>query len=134
MKAEEVPPELVQLAQARLVEEYGGHGWPGDVGARELLAEAITRWEQIRPQVCPFDCDSCHDDDQCPCERLGCAGYQEKACVPQECPPFQEMNLDVTRMWFGNEHGWLTHDEAVQRGFRDELGAQPIMYRVNDDG
>ena len=23
--------------------------------------------------VCPFDCDSCHDED-CICDRLGCAG------------------------------------------------------------
>lgn len=40
----------------------------------------------------------------------------------------------ITKMWFGEEHGWLTYNEAVARGFRDELGAQPIMYPVNDDG
>lgn len=25
------------------------------------------------PDVCPFDCDSCHGED-CPCDRLGCEG------------------------------------------------------------
>ena len=24
-------------------------------------------------EVCPYDCDSCHDSD-CPCDRLGCGG------------------------------------------------------------
>lgn len=25
------------------------------------------------PDHCPYDCDSCHDED-CPCDRMGCAG------------------------------------------------------------
>lgn len=31
--------------------------------------------------VCPFDCDHCHGED-CPCERLGCAGHKD----PYETP------------------------------------------------
>lgn len=27
------------------------------------------------PNHCPYDCDSCHDDE-CPCGRLGCAGSE----------------------------------------------------------
>ena len=63
MNAEEVPVELVQLA-----------GWHLDEELEELLAAVLSRWEQIRPQVCPYDCDGCHSDE-CPCDRLGCAGY-----------------------------------------------------------
>lgn len=31
--------------------------------------------------VCPFDCDGCHDDD-CICGRLGCAGYGKESEEP----------------------------------------------------
>lgn len=34
------------------------------------LAERLF---DLRPAWCPYDCDSCHDDE-CPCERSGCAG------------------------------------------------------------
>jgi hypothetical protein len=37
-----------------------------------------SSWEANREpeiEVCPYDCDSCHDSD-CPCDRLGCAGSQ----------------------------------------------------------
>lgn len=30
----------------------------------------------INNYFCPFDCDSCHSDD-CPCDRLGCAGHDQ---------------------------------------------------------
>lgn len=170
MTPEEVPTELILLA-------WNGDGPGADI--RKVLASVLTRWEEIRPQVCPYDCDGCHDDE-CPCDRLGCAGYEEDdnpggSCaegVP--CPPFEDVTLEIspdppepgafaraafgdewtertaagyaarraqweceggiTKMWFGEEHGWLTYDEAVARGFRDKLGAQPIVYPVNDDG
>lgn len=32
-------------------------------------------------EVCPYDCDSCHDDE-CPCPRLGCAGYGTEDTTP----------------------------------------------------
>lgn len=63
-----------------------------------------------------------------------CMCEDELVCEPQTCPPFQTMMLSVTKLWFGGKHGWLTYDEAVARGLRDQLGAQPIVYRVNDDG
>lgn len=37
------------------------------VRAQEIAAPAV--------QVCPFDCDGCHDED-CPCDRSGCAGSE----------------------------------------------------------
>jgi len=41
-----------------------------------VLPEHITALEpEPEPDVCPFDCDSCHDED-CPCDRLGCAGSE----------------------------------------------------------
>lgn len=49
-----------------------------------LLEAAVKDWECGVPMtmtgdryVCPFDCDNCHDDD-CPCDRLGCAGYRHE--------------------------------------------------------
>lgn len=111
MTPEEIPAELIQILDQRAGKEHSRTG-----SVVSCLAEILTRWEQIRPHVCPYDCDNCHDES-CPCERLGCAGFQELACTPQECPPFQEMNLDVQRVWFGQEHGWLTYDEAVAKGF-----------------
>lgn len=74
MTPAEVPDELVALASERLADEYGGHGWPGDEGARELLAAVLTRWEELRPEWCPYDCDGCHHEE-CPCDRMGCAGW-----------------------------------------------------------
>ena len=43
--------------------------------AKRML-EKILDEEQEKPEVCPYDCDVCHDED-CPCDRLGCAGYEE---------------------------------------------------------
>jgi hypothetical protein len=37
---------------------------------RERLEAALSLLGAV---YCPFDCDSCHSDD-CPCDRLGCAG------------------------------------------------------------
>lgn len=31
--------------------------------------------------VCPYDCDGCHSED-CPCDRLGCAGWVDPHPVP----------------------------------------------------
>lgn len=44
------------------------------------MVKHLSEEEQIKllgelPQVCPWDCDSCHDED-CPCDRLGCAGSE----------------------------------------------------------
>lgn len=33
--------------------------------------------EEEEEEVCPFDCDSCHGDG-CPCDRLGCEGYDDE--------------------------------------------------------
>lgn len=37
-----------------------------------VLPEHITAMNE-EPDHCPYDCDRCHDED-CPCDRLGCAG------------------------------------------------------------
>jgi hypothetical protein len=44
------------------------------------MVKNLSEKEQIKlleelPAVCPWDCDSCHDED-CPCDRLGCAGSE----------------------------------------------------------
>lgn len=39
------------------------------------IAKALDEAGFYRCDVCPFDCDSCHDED-CPCDRLGCAGSE----------------------------------------------------------
>lgn len=51
----------------------------------DLLEDVLAMMKHLSPQelvkvadeanICPFDCDSCHDED-CPCERLGCAGSE----------------------------------------------------------
>lgn len=38
---------------------------------RQLIVERETKIE-----YCPYDCDHCHNDE-CPCDRVGCAGYVE---------------------------------------------------------
>lgn len=43
--------------------------------ANAKLAGTFDALRETAPTVCPYDCDSCHGDD-CPCERLGCAGYK----------------------------------------------------------
>lgn len=49
-------------------------------GVHDALADArhlMTRYNWVIgfEAVCPFDCDRCHDED-CPCDRLGCAGSE----------------------------------------------------------
>lgn len=118
MTPEEVPAELVELAEARLVEEYGGHGWPGDVGARELLAEVLTRWEEIRPYSCSFDCSYCRADDDCPCDLVGCAcGGPSKVCEPVPCPPFEDVTPRVVELRTSSPR---VTGFAEPHGFEDE--------------
>lgn len=49
------------------------------------LVEQLSNKEMVQVVhaigVCPFDCDSCHDED-CICERLGCAGYEDESEEP----------------------------------------------------
>lgn len=33
----------------------------------------LKYWSLREERFCPYDCDNCHDDE-CPCDRLGCAG------------------------------------------------------------
>jgi hypothetical protein len=40
---------------------------------KTLMRETLEAALKVQPDVCPFDCDHCHDED-CPCDRLGCAG------------------------------------------------------------
>jgi len=41
---------------------------------RAILKVALGRLAESDLEYCPYDCDLCHSDD-CPCDRLGCAGY-----------------------------------------------------------
>lgn len=50
---------------------------------------------------------------------VGLNDVPPQLCVPQSCPPFVETRLETTKMWFGEEEGWLTYEEAVARGLRD---------------
>lgn len=71
VRPEDVPEELL-----RIVDAAAGKTHSRDGTVAQTLAAVLTRWEELRPYVCPFDCDRCHDDDDCPCDRLGCAGYR----------------------------------------------------------
>jgi hypothetical protein len=81
-----------RLAREAVTEIAAGHNPSGTNGAYCLTCG--TRWpcptvtlvqdaeeaiseakDVIEQDVCPFDCDSCHDED-CPCDRLGCAGSE----------------------------------------------------------
>lgn len=56
---------LQQIPEMKLV----GNAY---VGMGQRMQAILVVPEQ---DVCPYDCDSCHDSD-CPCERLGCAGSE----------------------------------------------------------
>lgn len=103
MRPEDVPEELVRVASEHDLADL-----------EEVIAAVISRWEEIRPFTCSFDCSYCRADDDCPCDLAGCpCGGGQQECEPVPCPPFTEATLHVTKMWFGEEHGWLTYDEAV---------------------
>lgn len=55
---------------------YGsGFEPPADLVARHIAGELAKAGygKEAGGDVCPFDCDSCHDPD-CPCDRMGCEG------------------------------------------------------------
>ena len=71
MRVEDLPPELLEIVDRAAGRKHSAGG-----AVAQCLAEVLSRLEQIRPQACPYDCDSCHGED-CSCERLGCAGYRD---------------------------------------------------------
>lgn len=44
-----------------------------DASTAARIAKALDEAGYYKTEVCPYDCDGCHDED-CPCDRLGCAG------------------------------------------------------------
>ena len=56
-------------------------GDPSDLYVRVIaMIDKLSNEEQVKVaeyiSVCPYDCDSgCHDED-CICDRLGCAGSE----------------------------------------------------------
>jgi hypothetical protein len=58
--------------QADMVFANGGPD-SGQRGVQNIVAAALAE----RPEYCPYDCDSCHDED-CPCDRMGCAGEKKE--------------------------------------------------------
>ena len=44
-----------------------------DASTAVRIAKALDAAGYYKSDVCPYDCDGCHDEN-CPCDRLGCAG------------------------------------------------------------
>lgn len=44
------------------------------------------------------------------------------------------MILDVTKMWFGEQHGWLTYEEVVERGWDREPRDGDLAAAGREDG
>lgn len=57
---------------------------------------------------CTCDGDFVDDDDEVKCP------------APVPCPPFKTVQLDITKMWFGDEHGWLTYEEVLAKGLHKQ--------------
>lgn len=83
--------ELERLRSARnacTTASPGGQSRAMALGKKIREAEAIVAsWrlavatlldDDPRGEACPFDCDSCHDEETCPCPRMGCAGDPDR--------------------------------------------------------
>lgn len=65
----------MSATQEILVAEVVAYDLTAPVGERlDAALKALEFWQD----VCPFDCDECHDEDQCPCMRGTCKGWTEK--------------------------------------------------------
>lgn len=74
MSADRITLDCGCVVQLRESWEYGcaGDCHPGsyvtDSGALESTCALHTPASVEDIPVCPFDCDSCHDPEECPCE------------------------------------------------------------------